>query len=65
MLHFQHIQYLWALGAVPFMVVLYYIVIKGKKNTIKKIGDPALVNQLIKDDIFDFIIRLKGFAESL
>ena len=49
MLHFQHIQYLWALGAVPFMVGLYYFVIKGKENTIKKIGDPALVNQLIKD----------------
>ena len=49
MFHFQHIQYLWALSVVPFMVVLYYIVIKGKKNTIKKIGDPALVNQLIKD----------------
>ena len=49
MFHLQYIQYLWALIAVPFMVVVYYIVIKGKKNTIKKIGDPALVNQLIKD----------------
>ena len=49
MFHFQHTQYLWALIAVPFMVVLYFIVIKGKENTIKKIGDPILVNQLIKD----------------
>ena len=31
------------------MVVLYFQVIRWKKKTIKKIGDPALVNQLIRD----------------
>ena len=49
MFHFQHIEYLLALIAVPFMMALYFFVLKGKQNTIKKIGDPALVNQLIKD----------------
>jgi len=29
--------------------LLYVFVLRSKKNTIKKIGDPALVNQLIKD----------------
>jgi len=31
------------------MAVLYFIYIKWKKNRIKKIGDPVLVQQLIKD----------------
>ena len=31
------------------MVMLYYFVIRYKKKTITKIGDEALVNQLIKD----------------
>lgn len=31
------------------MILLYFFVIRWKKKTIKKIGDPALVNQLIRD----------------
>ena len=49
MVHFQHIEYLLALALVPLMILLYVFVLRSKKNTIKKIGDPALVNQLIKD----------------
>ena len=49
MFHFQHIEYLLALAVVPLMILLYAFVIRSKKNTIKKIGDTALVNQLIKD----------------
>ena len=49
MVHFQHIEYLLALAVVPLMILLYAFVIKSKKNTIKKMGDPVLVNQLIKD----------------
>ena len=49
MIHFQHIEYLLALAVVPLMILLYAFVIKGKKNTIKKIGDTVLVNQLIKE----------------
>ena len=49
MIHFQHIEYLLALAVVPIMILLYAFVIKGKKNTIKKIGDAVLVNQLIKE----------------
>ena len=48
MIHFQHIEYLLALAFVPLMILLYVFVISNKKKTIKKIGDPALVNQLIK-----------------
>ena len=48
MFQFQHIEYLWALTAIPLMIVLYAFVIRYKKKIIKKIGDLALVNQLIK-----------------
>ncbi len=49
MVHFQHIEYLFALALVPLMILLYVFVLRNKKNTIKKIGDTALVKQLIKD----------------
>ncbi|MEP7142187.1 MAG: VWA domain-containing protein [Ferruginibacter sp.] len=47
MFHFQHIEYLAGLAAVPLMLILYFYVIRWKKKTLRKIGDPALVNQLI------------------
>ena len=47
MIGFQHIEYLLVLAFVPLMILLYVFVISNKKKTIKKIGDPALVNQLI------------------
>jgi Ca-activated chloride channel family protein len=49
MVRFQHIEYLLALALVPVMVLIFLYVLRGKKNTIKKIGNPALVKQLIKD----------------
>ena len=49
MVHFQHIEYLLALALVPFMILLYLFIIRKKKNTLNKIGDPLLVNKLIKD----------------
>ncbi len=49
MIQFQHIEYLFALAAIIPMWVLYFFVIRWKKNRIKKIGDPALVKYLIND----------------
>ena len=46
MLHFQYIEYLIALAAVPLMIFLYFYLIKWKKKTEKKIGDPSLVKEL-------------------
>jgi Ca-activated chloride channel family protein len=48
MYHFQHIELLPALAAIPLLVFLFFVVVRWKTNTIKKIGDAALVNQLIK-----------------
>ncbi len=48
-LNFQHIEYLLALAVIPVLLVLYFLVLNWKKRTIKKIGDPALVAEMIKN----------------
>ncbi len=49
MLRLQHTEYLLALVAVPVLILLYVLVLRWKKKTIKKIGDAELVNELIKE----------------
>lgn len=49
MLRFQHTSYLLLLAAIPLLVLLYYLVLRWKKKTIKKIGDERLVKELIKN----------------
>ncbi len=49
MLHFQHIEYLWGLAALPGMFLLYYGLIQWKKRNIAKIGDENLVKLLLKN----------------
>jgi len=48
MFRFQHIEFLYALAAIPFMVLFYFLLTRWKKNAMKKIGDPLLVKQLIQ-----------------
>jgi len=48
-LSFQHIEYLLALAVVPVLLLLYFFVLNWKKRTIKKIGDAALVQEMIKN----------------
>jgi Ca-activated chloride channel family protein len=67
MFHFQYIEFLWALAVIPLMVLLYVLVVRQKKITIKKIGDPILVNQLIKDYspgkfFVKFVLIMAAFA---
>ena len=49
MLHFQYIEYFIALAAVPLFLFLYSYLVKWKKQTQKKIGDPALIKELTAD----------------
>ena len=49
MLRFQYTDYLVALAILPLLAVLYFYVIRQKKNTIKKIGDEQLVKNLINN----------------
>jgi Ca-activated chloride channel family protein len=45
---FEHIEYLITLAAILPLIFLFINVVKWKKQRIKKIGDEALVKQLIK-----------------
>jgi Ca-activated chloride channel homolog len=47
-LHFQHPEYFIGLILIPLLVFLYYQLISWKKKLGKRIGDPALVKQLVK-----------------
>ncbi len=49
MIHFQYIEYLLTLLAIPLIYFLYFLVVKWKKETAKKIGDPFLVKELTKE----------------
>jgi len=67
MFRFQHIEFLYVLAAIPFMVLFYFVLIRWKKNAAKKIGDPPLVKQLIQgfsSTLFTikFILILLGFS---
>ena len=46
MIHFQYIEYLIALAALPVIIFFYLSIVKWKKNTAKKIGDPSLIKEL-------------------
>lgn len=48
MLRFEHPILLLALVLVPLMVLLYWGLVRWKKKTLARIGDPALVKQLIQ-----------------
>lgn len=48
-LSFQHIEYLISLAVIPLLLLLYVFVLNWKKRTIQKIGDAALVKEMIKN----------------
>ncbi len=47
-MHFQHPEYFIGLILIPLLVFLYYQLLGWKKKLGNKIGDPALVAQLVK-----------------
>ena len=49
MFRLQHIEYLLGLAALPFLGLLLYALLRWKKKTTTRIGDPLLVKQLIKN----------------
>jgi Ca-activated chloride channel family protein len=67
MLHFQYIEYFFALAAVPLMIIFYFQLLKWKKKTAIKIGDPSLVKELTsqyssKKFLTKFILFIAGFV---
>jgi tetratricopeptide (TPR) repeat protein len=49
MLELEHPEYLLALLGLPIMITLYFFILNWKKKVVAKIGDEALVKELIKD----------------
>lgn len=49
MFHFQHIEFLVGLVLIPFLLVPFFLLIRWKKERVKKIGDEQLVKELIKN----------------
>jgi Ca-activated chloride channel homolog len=67
MFRFQHIEYLIGLAVLPLLAALFYLVLKWKKDTRRKIGDEKLVNQLIsnyssKNFLIKFILGTLALA---
>ena len=48
MIKWQHIEYLFGLAALPLLGLLLYSLLRWKKKTRARIGDPALVRELVK-----------------
>jgi len=64
---FEHIEYLIPLVLVPVMIVLYYLVLKWKTTTLKKIGNEKLIRELIlnysrRNFLIKFVIICVAFA---
>ncbi|PSK95085.1 VWA domain-containing protein [Taibaiella chishuiensis] len=51
MFRFQHIEYLWLLLLVPLVVVVYIAYLQWRSSRIKRLGDPALVKNLLSGRI--------------
>jgi Ca-activated chloride channel family protein len=69
-LSFQYIEYLIALAVIPVLLVMYLLVLNWKKRTIKKIGDPILVKEMIKNYApqkfaLKFVLILFAFASGV
>jgi len=67
MYRFQHIEYLWALALIPLMLGLYFLLLRWKKKTARKIGDERLVKAITKHHSparfnLKFLLLLFAFA---
>src|SRR5579863_1099585 len=47
MFRIEHIEYLVGLAALPLLLLLLWLLLRWKRKTVSRIGDPSLVSQLI------------------
>jgi Ca-activated chloride channel family protein len=45
-LQFQHIEFIYGLGAIAFFILLFVLLLRWKRKVVKKMGDKKLVQQL-------------------
>lgn len=65
-MRFEHSWFLLSLVLVPVLILLFILLVRWKKKTIRKIGDEKLIRQLIADYspkrfLFKFILVLSAF----
>jgi len=48
MYRFQHIEYLVGLALIPVLLILFLLLINWKKSRVRRMGDPALIKDLMK-----------------
>jgi len=66
-IRFEHNDFLFGLILIPFLVFLFFYLLQWKKQTSRKIGDPKLVKDLVKNYSplkfgLKFVLILLGFA---
>lgn len=52
MLRFAHIEYLWALAAIPVFILLFFWVSRWKSKALKSFGDRNVINNIVADVSF-------------
>lgn len=67
MLRFEHIAFLWALAAIPVMIVIFLMVRRWKRKALAGLGNKETVRKIIPDVSFSrpalkFIIFLFAYA---
>lgn len=67
MLRFQHITYLFALAAIPLLLMLFIWMIYWRKSKLKKLGDTNLINEQVRGFIpgrntLKFILLIVAFG---
>jgi Ca-activated chloride channel homolog len=66
-IRFEHTDFLFGLILIPFLVFLFVYLLQWKRTTARKIGDPKLVKELVKNYSpfrfsVKFLMALLGFA---
>jgi Ca-activated chloride channel family protein len=67
MFRIQHTEYLFGLVAIPLLGALFYLLIQWKKQAAARMGDPVLVEQLVKNFsplrfLIKFVVAMLAFA---
>src|SRR5450432_4067991 len=67
MFRIQHIEYLFGLMAIPLLGAVFYLLIQWKKQAAARMGDPILVEQLVRNFsplrfLIKFVLALIAFA---
>lgn len=67
MIRFEHTDFLFGLFLIPFLVFLFFYLLRWKRDTARRIGDAKLVKELVRNYsptrfAVKFVLVLLGFA---